>query len=246
MKSYRIIWEKFNEEKIPKGYHIHHIDGNRNNNEPLNLMCISPEDHFKIHLDQCDIVCLSGKFIQGASDAGKKGGLASGYKWNDSQRNNLSSILKASYIERGGSPLKGRPISESHKIAIGIGISGENNGMYGKNHSDETKSLISKNRSGIQGRAPGWKFTEEQIESQKIGHRKFFEGGGKSAFSRIYTVVTEDGDTLCVKQVTSEIIKILGITDRQFKTLRVFCRRSPDRYHPKFNIKIIDEGKLYA
>lgn len=46
---HRAIWERYSGEKIPKGYIIHHIDGNRLNNEFSNLMCVSPKEHSKLH-----------------------------------------------------------------------------------------------------------------------------------------------------------------------------------------------------
>lgn len=42
------VWERANGER-PKGYHIHHIDGNKSNYSLDNLICISPSDHQKIH-----------------------------------------------------------------------------------------------------------------------------------------------------------------------------------------------------
>lgn len=35
--------------KIPKGYEIHHIDGDRKNNDISNLVALSHEDHIKMH-----------------------------------------------------------------------------------------------------------------------------------------------------------------------------------------------------
>lgn len=37
-----------------RSYEIHHIDGNRDNNSIDNLMCVSVEDHLRIHLEQED------------------------------------------------------------------------------------------------------------------------------------------------------------------------------------------------
>ena len=50
--KYQRIWEEHNNKKIPKGYHIHHIDGNRNNNTPKNLLCVSAKEHYLIHLKE--------------------------------------------------------------------------------------------------------------------------------------------------------------------------------------------------
>ena len=48
MKIYRKIYEE-HYGSIPKGYHIHHIDFNHNNNDPSNLEALTPEEHGKKH-----------------------------------------------------------------------------------------------------------------------------------------------------------------------------------------------------
>lgn len=56
--DYRKIWEQ-NFGPIPKDengrtFEIHHKDGNRNNNNLDNLLCLSIEEHYKIHYLQGD------------------------------------------------------------------------------------------------------------------------------------------------------------------------------------------------
>lgn len=56
--NYRKIWEKAN-GPIPldehgRSYEIHHIDGDRSNNSLENLVCISIEEHYRIHREQGD------------------------------------------------------------------------------------------------------------------------------------------------------------------------------------------------
>lgn len=57
MSIYRKIWEEFNNACIMPGMHIHHIDGNKYNNDPLNLMICTPKEHYEIHLSQNDYAC---------------------------------------------------------------------------------------------------------------------------------------------------------------------------------------------
>jgi len=56
--NYRQKWIQAN-GPIPKDnngrpYEIHHVDGNRSNNSLDNLICVSIEEHYKIHLEQKD------------------------------------------------------------------------------------------------------------------------------------------------------------------------------------------------
>ncbi len=48
VQLHRAVWEYYNGE-IPKGYHIHHIDGNVDNNDITNLECISAREHLSEH-----------------------------------------------------------------------------------------------------------------------------------------------------------------------------------------------------
>lgn len=45
------IWEYYNGREVPKGYHIHHKDGNALNNDISNLECIPSREHLKIHAE---------------------------------------------------------------------------------------------------------------------------------------------------------------------------------------------------
>lgn len=80
MSIYREIWEQYNNNTIPEGWHIHHLDGDNTNNTPENLICVSAHVHWCIHLLQGDPVALKGKFIQGAAEAGKRS-IAKGHGW---------------------------------------------------------------------------------------------------------------------------------------------------------------------
>ena len=45
---HRLIYEEcFG--SIPKGFHIHHLDGNKENNNPANLVMISKSNHHHLH-----------------------------------------------------------------------------------------------------------------------------------------------------------------------------------------------------
>ena len=45
---HRYVWEFYN-CKIPKGYHVHHIDGNKANNDISNLRLMKGSEHWELH-----------------------------------------------------------------------------------------------------------------------------------------------------------------------------------------------------
>lgn len=47
-KMHRVVWEQHN-GTIPAGHHIHHVDGNKTNNDISNLELISASKHSSLH-----------------------------------------------------------------------------------------------------------------------------------------------------------------------------------------------------
>ena len=61
--NHRKIYETFvgpiPKDQYGRSYEIHHIDGNHNNNDLNNLLCVTIEEHYAIHLAQGDYkACL--------------------------------------------------------------------------------------------------------------------------------------------------------------------------------------------
>lgn len=50
---HRLIYEEVY-GPIPKGYAIHHIDGDKTNNNPGNLMLLSKSNHHKLHMNKAN------------------------------------------------------------------------------------------------------------------------------------------------------------------------------------------------
>ena len=48
VKLHVYVWEKVNGKK-PKGFDIHHIDGDKKNYQIENLLLVTPSEHFRIH-----------------------------------------------------------------------------------------------------------------------------------------------------------------------------------------------------
>ena len=48
IRLHRYVWEYYN-GTIPKGYEVHHIDRNKDNNDISNLQLISKKEHMKLH-----------------------------------------------------------------------------------------------------------------------------------------------------------------------------------------------------
>lgn len=49
MAVHVIIWIVTNRAEVPKGWQVHHDDECHTNNNPLNLFCLHPSDHTKVH-----------------------------------------------------------------------------------------------------------------------------------------------------------------------------------------------------
>jgi len=121
-KYYRKLWEKLNNKKIPKGYHIHHLDNDKTNNDIKNLACLSPKEHFEIHRKNFELF---------------------GNKRDYFSMTYLQRYLKE---KQDFSKYKRPPISEKHRQAIIKANTGRTHPNYLLKHSEETKKKMSKLR----------------------------------------------------------------------------------------------------
>jgi hypothetical protein len=53
--NHRKAWEQHFKVKIPAGYHIHHKDKDKTNNNPVNLLCCPVDVHILIHEMKGDV-----------------------------------------------------------------------------------------------------------------------------------------------------------------------------------------------
>jgi hypothetical protein len=123
MANYRKIWKDANgpipKDQLGRSYEIHHIDGNRKNNELSNLIYVSMEDHYKIHLYQKD---YEAAFII-------------------AQKINLRLEESIHINQKMAETKKGKKLSEETKRKI-------SEAHKGKKHSEETKRKIGEAHQG--------------------------------------------------------------------------------------------------
>lgn len=65
-RLHREVW-KYHNGDIPKGYHVHHIDGNTHNNQIENLQLIDKNTHLSMHMSKPDRVEKSRKQLKEAT-----------------------------------------------------------------------------------------------------------------------------------------------------------------------------------
>ena len=129
--NYRKIWEKhygvIPVDENGKTYEIHHIDGNRKNNDINNLVAISIKDHYEIHLKKGDYLAahIINKRIKNSTEY-------IGWKHRESTKKKIS-------IKN-----KGRKFSEDHKKNMSLCRLGRKRNP----HSEETKEKIRQSKLG--------------------------------------------------------------------------------------------------
>jgi hypothetical protein len=154
--NYRKIWEE-TYGPIPKDfdgrpYEIHHIDGNHNNNELSNLMCLTIIEHYNIHYENNDFgACvmiakrmgLPKDYISNIQKGTKRPGIGgvkkgtipwnknlTGYKLNITESGKLRQRLSA----KKGSIISDDKAKEIRKLFLEqVKISNENIGKTMKN-----------------------------------------------------------------------------------------------------------------
>jgi hypothetical protein len=168
-KNYRRIREQaygpIPKDEQGRSYEIHHIDGNKNNNDLSNLMCVSIQEHFDIHYKQEDYLAahiisqrlkLSEEQIKilTAQMAEKKKGIIPYNKgktgiYSKETIKRISNSVKELYKK---DPKKRNLSYACLKRGIDEAVKKnpnlykkfkEKNSFYGKKHSEETKLLIS-------------------------------------------------------------------------------------------------------
>lgn len=148
---YRQIWEQAN-GPIPvdeqgRSYEIHHIDGNRKNNNLSNLKCVTIEEHYNMHLCQKDYYAawIIGQRlnrnikeldeIKKQMSLAKKGKPSSfkGKKHSDKSKEKMSAAAKR------------RGIPEERQKRMALARVGIKRGPF----SDEHKAKLSASHKGI-------------------------------------------------------------------------------------------------
>jgi hypothetical protein len=175
--NYRKIWEQVHGQ-IPKDeqgrtYDIHHIDGNRKNNLIENLICLSLEDHYKIHLKQFEETNSEKEFrslVFLSNRIGKKVENLTGWTVSQETREKIRNTLKGKkrppeVIEKMKGKLTGIKWSEEHIKSRSEGLKNfykkndyESRSEWRKNISeankgriltDKTKEKLSKHNSKL-------------------------------------------------------------------------------------------------
>ncbi|ANU28444.1 HNH endonuclease signature motif containing protein [Planococcus versutus] len=81
-RLHRSIWEHHNGE-IPEGYHIHHIDGNKNNNDISNLECMPAKEHAYLHGKYLENILKMKRIqVEGQKKAAEWHKSAEGSEWH--------------------------------------------------------------------------------------------------------------------------------------------------------------------
>ena len=103
-RLHRDVWEFYSGKKIPKGFHIHHIDGNWLNNDYSNLECLSRKEHFERHRQQIEDIWKRPEMRE-ANERGREAckiwhASEAGRKWHsEHQKKYIDTVLQPQICE---------------------------------------------------------------------------------------------------------------------------------------------------
>lgn len=81
-RLHRAVWEYHN-GAIPSGYHVHHIDGDRSNNDITNLMLMDGHEHLSAHMNTPERKAANKENIEHAREAAREWhGSPAGLEWH--------------------------------------------------------------------------------------------------------------------------------------------------------------------
>lgn len=137
-----IIWDHYNpDNKIRKGYLVHHKDKNPLNDNINNLQLMTTSQHMKIHNSGIN----NPLYERGHTEETKK-------KMSEQRKGKPScrkgAVLSYETKQKISNSKIGKKASEETRKKLSDMRQGKGNSFYGKHHSVETKSLISALLSG--------------------------------------------------------------------------------------------------
>lgn len=144
MKNYRKLYEQHHGIKIPKGFHIHHIDGNHSNNGIGNLEMLTADEHAKKH-------GFLSNFIMAQSTACERAIISLRKK---EIREKMSVAMKNSDKHKQAIENRNDEWLKNVSNACRITAKNRTNETWNKGKiglyktTDETKKLLSKQRTG--------------------------------------------------------------------------------------------------
>ena len=169
-------WERANNACIMPGMHVHHIDGNHDNNNPCNLIVVTAAEHFALHYDAgdvyaCKLLLKTANVAPGiAADIHKKAGIASYinksgfHSWTSDQR-----AEHARNVWRRKPP--GRiPVTDG--VNVRKFHTDSEAGMYIEAHPSYIRGVPQSHKVGLSKS----KYRIDSVTSKKLAQKRLTEG----------------------------------------------------------------------
>lgn len=144
MANYRKIYEQHC-GPIPKGYHVHHKDFNHNNNNPLNLEALDPDDHAKKHGFLTNFIMAQSKATELAIPRSRI--VHKGNKYNLGRKHTEEWKLEHSSRMRGNRSAAGSIRTQEWRGIVAGKLQGNLNAL-GFKHTVEYKAMKAKSMLG--------------------------------------------------------------------------------------------------
>ena len=192
-------------------HEIHHIDGDSINNSIDNLIALTIGEHYEIHFWQNDWAACQNIVIR--------------MNITPEERSRLASEFARRRVLDGTHPFTDPKFIAANGKRTSDRLKGSGNHMFGKNHTDETRSLMSNSQTALVDTGTHHTLTDEWADARREQQNALIEAGTHNFQDPANREAVNAAQREMIKQGTHPFLSGNRMDPNSIAVSCVICRR---------------------